>query len=149
MLLQAGYETGLNMLDNSFKLLHARCKHTGMCLIGINLKKKKRHYSFLRHHNYRKETFLLNTNLQLKEMEESLNYRKSLLLMQRLFPYGICQISWCATTKWRNYFLWVFGWIDKFIRIKTNQKLHEIQLLLAKANYNVIKEIKLSRNRNR
>jgi hypothetical protein len=36
-------------------------------------------------------------------------------------------------------FLWVFGWIDKFIRIKNESKLHEIQLLLAKANYNVIK----------
>jgi hypothetical protein len=42
MLLQAGYgNPGLNMLDNSFKLLHARCKGTGMCLIGINLKRKR------------------------------------------------------------------------------------------------------------
>jgi hypothetical protein len=47
-------------------------KRTGMCLIGINLKKKKRHYYFWGHRNYRKETFLLNTNLQLKEMENEI-----------------------------------------------------------------------------
>jgi hypothetical protein len=39
--------------------------------------------------------------------------------------------------------------VDCLYESKTNQKLHEIQLLLAKANYNVIKEIKLSRNRSR
>jgi hypothetical protein len=51
----------------NFYMLGAR----RMCLIGINLKKKKRHYSFLRP-SYRKETFLLNTNLQLKEMENEI-----------------------------------------------------------------------------
>jgi hypothetical protein len=72
MLLQAGYGNGLNMLDNSFQTFTCSVqRRTGMCLIGINLKKKKRHYSFLRHRNYRKETFLLNTNLQLKEMERN------------------------------------------------------------------------------
>jgi hypothetical protein len=47
-------------------------RRTGMCLIGINLKKKKSTTHFWGHRNYRKETFLLNTNLQLKEMENEI-----------------------------------------------------------------------------
>jgi hypothetical protein len=115
-------------------------RRTGMCLIGINLKRKEATH-FWGHRNYRKETFLLNTNLQLKEMENEITKLQEIITTDAeiisLREYR--KISWCATTKWRNYFLWVFGRIDKFIRIKTNQKLHEIQLLLAKANYNVIK----------
>jgi hypothetical protein len=42
-------------------------RRTGMCLIGINLKRKEALLISGHHRNHRKETFLLNTNLQLKE----------------------------------------------------------------------------------
>jgi hypothetical protein len=69
--LQAGYgNPGLNMLDNSFQ--------TFTCSVHWNVfdwdksKKEKRTTHFWGHRNYRKETFLLNTNLQLKEMENEI-----------------------------------------------------------------------------
>jgi hypothetical protein len=70
------------MLDNSFQTFTCSVqRRTGMCLIGINLKRKEA--LLISEAIVTTETFLLNTNLQLKEMV--LNYRKSLLLMRDYF----------------------------------------------------------------
>jgi hypothetical protein len=52
-----GWNPGLNMLDSFQTFTCSVQKPLGMCLIGINQKKKKMHYSFLRPSTTEKKPF--------------------------------------------------------------------------------------------
>jgi hypothetical protein len=88
-----------------------------------------------------KDVFLLNKNLQLQEMQNEV-YK-----LQEVLSTDVAIISLreyvvkSADAQLRNGVITSSDYLVELTNLyeaKTNQKLHEIQLLLAKANYHVI-----------
>jgi hypothetical protein len=89
-----------------------------------------------------KETFLLNTNLQLNEMENEITKLREIITTDAEIISLREYVVKSADAQLRNGVITSSEYLVELTNLyesKTNQKLHEIQLLLAKTNYNVLK----------
>ncbi|SEA41855.1 Outer membrane protein TolC [Flavobacterium gillisiae] len=142
---QAGYgNPGLNMLDNSFQTFYMLGVKANWNVFDWNKSKKEKDALVISEAivTTEKETFLLNTNVQLQEMENEVNKLQEvtttdleiIALREYVLKSSDAQLSNGVITS-SDYLVE----LTNLYEAKTNHKLHEIQLLLAKANYQVIK----------
>jgi outer membrane protein TolC len=141
---QAGYgNPGLNMLDNSFQTFYMLGLKANWNVFDWNKSKKEKDALVISEAivTTDKDVFLLNKNLQLQEMQNEV-YK-----LQEVLSTDVAIISLreyvvkSADAQLRNGVITSSDYLVELTNLyeaKTNQKLHEIQLLLAKANYHVI-----------
>jgi outer membrane protein TolC len=142
---QAGYgNPGLNMLDNSFQTFY---------MVGL-----KANWNVFDWHKTKtekqaltvsaaivtteKETFLLNNNLQLQEMENEIKKTAEVIATDTEIIDLREYVVKSSDSQLKNGVITSSEYLVELTNLyeaKTNQKLHEIQLDLAKANYNVVK----------
>lgn len=142
---QAGYgNPGLNMLDNTFQTFYIMGLKANWNLFDWNKSQKEKQALAISEDivNTEKETFVLNTNLQLQEIENEIHKLDEVIATDSeiisLREYVIKSYD----SQLRNGAITSSEYLVELTNLfeaKTNQKLHEIQLLLAKANYHVIK----------
>ena len=142
---QAGYgNPGLNMLDNSFQTFYMVGLKANWNVFDWNKSKTEKQVLSISSAiiSSEKETFLLNNNVQLQEMENEISKTESILkidsdiidLREYIVKSADAQLKNGVITS-SEYLVELTNLYDS----KTNQKLHEIQLALAKANYQTIK----------
>lgn len=142
---QAGYgNPGLNMLDNSFQTFYVVGLRANWNVFDWNKSKTEKQALSISEAitTTEKETFLLNNNLQLQEMENEINKLEEVLktdleiidLREYVVKSSDAQLKNGVITS-SEYLVE----LTNLYEAKTNQKLHEIQLALAKANYQVNK----------
>ena len=142
---QAGYgNPGLNMLDNSFQSFYMVGLKANWNVFDWNKSKTEKQALSISEAiiTTEKETFLLNNNLQLQEMENEILKQEEVLktdteiidLRQYVVKSSDAQLKNGVITS-SEYLVE----LTNLYEAKTNQKTHEIQLALAKANYQTIK----------
>lgn len=142
---QAGYgNPGLNMLDNSFQTFYMVGLKANWNVFDWNKSKIEKQALSISEAiiTTEKETFLLNNNLQLQEMENEIFKQEEVLktdteiidLRQYVVKSSDAQLKNGVITS-SEYLVE----LTNLYEAKTNQKTHEIQLALAKANYQIIK----------
>ncbi|MEZ7497730.1 TolC family protein [Flavobacterium sp. Arc3] len=142
---QAGYgNPGLNMLDNSFQTFYMLGLKANWNVFDWNKSKKEKDALVISEAivTTEKETFLLNNNLQLQEMENEVNKLKEVISTDTDIISLREYVVKSSDAQLRNGVITSSDYLVELTNLyeaKTNQKLHEIQLLLAKANYQVIK----------
>ncbi len=142
---QAGYgNPGLNMLDNSFQDFY---------MVGLKLnwnifdwgktKEKKQAVDISKEIvSTEKETFLLNNEMQQKEAESDINKYEAMLLNDTEIIGLREQVLQATTSQLQNGAITSSEYITELNNLyesKIDQQLHEVQLMLAKANYKIIK----------
>ncbi|MEZ7504474.1 TolC family protein [Flavobacterium sp. Arc2] len=142
---QAGYgNPGLNMLDNSFQTFYMLGLKANWNVFDWNKSKKEKDALVISEAivTTEKEIFLLNNNLQLQEMENEVNKLKEVISTDTDIISLREYVVKSSDAQLRNGVITSSDYLVELTNLyeaKTNQKLHEIQLLLAKANYQVIK----------
>jgi len=142
---QAGYgNPGLNMLDNSFQTFYMLGVKANWNVFDWNKSKKEKDALVISEAivTTEKETFLLNTDLQLQEMENEVNKLQEVIVTDTDIISLREYVVKSSDAQLRNGVITSSDYLVELTNLyeaKTNQKLHEIQLLLAKANYQVIK----------
>lgn len=142
---QAGYgNPGLNMLDNSFQTFYMVGVKANWNVFDWNKSKKEKDALVISEAivTTEKETFLLNNDLQLQEMENEVNKLQEVIVTDTDIISLREYVVKSADAQLRNGVITSSDYLVELTNLyeaKTNQKLHEIQLLLAKANYQVIK----------
>lgn len=142
---QAGYgNPGLNMLDNSFQTFYMVGLKANWNVFDWNKSKTEKQVLSISSAiiSSEKETFLLNNNVQLQEMENEISKTESILktdsdiidLREYVVKSADAQLKNGVITS-SEYLVELTNLYDS----KTNQKLHEIQLAFAKANYQTVK----------
>ncbi|NGY38246.1 TolC family protein [Flavobacterium sp. XN-5] len=141
---QAGYgNPGLNMLDNSFQTFYMLGLKANWNVFDWNKSKKEKDALVISEAivTTDKDVFLLNNNLQLQEMQNEV-YKLQEVLSTDLAIISLREyVVKSADAQLRNGVITSSDYLVELTNLyeaKTNQKLHEIQLLLAKANYHVI-----------
>ena len=89
-----------------------------------------------------KETFLLNNSLQLQEMENEIKKAEEIIKTDSEIIGLKEYVEKSANAQLKNGVINTSDYLVEFTNLyeaKTNQKLHEVQLALAKANYQVTK----------
>lgn len=142
---QAGYgNPGLNMLDNSFQDFY---------LVGLRLnwnvfdwgktKEEKQVVDISKQMLHtEKETFVLNNQMQLKEVQNDISKYEQMLLKDAAIIDLRIDVLASSTSQLQNGSITSSEYIvelNNLYEAQINQQLHEIQLLLAKANYRIIK----------
>jgi outer membrane protein TolC len=140
---QAGYgNPGLNMLDNSFQTFYIVGLKANWNLFDWNKSKIEKQALSISESivTTEKETFLLNNNLQLQEMENEIKKSEALIRTDaeiiNLHEYVVKS----SDAQLRNGVITSSDYLMELTNLyeaKNNQKLHEIQLALAKANYQI------------
>jgi outer membrane protein TolC len=142
---QAGYgNPGLNMLDNSFQPFYMLGVKANWNVFDWNKSKKEKDALVLSEAivTTEKETFLLNNDLQLQEIENEVNKLQEVIVTDTDIISLREYVVKSSDAQLRNGVITSSDYLVELTNLyeaKTNQKLHEIQLLLAKANYQVIK----------
>jgi outer membrane protein TolC len=142
---QAGYgNPGLNMLDNSFQTFYMLGVKANWNVFDWNKSKKEKDALLISEAivTTEKETFLLNTNLQLQDMENEVNKLQEVITTDAEIISLREYVEKSSTAQLQNGVITSSDYLVELTNLyeaKTNQKLHETQLLLAKANYQVIK----------
>lgn len=142
---QAGYgNPGLNMLDNSFQTFYMLGLKANWNVFDWNKSKKEKDALVISEAivTTEKETFLLNTDLQLQEMENEVNKLQEIIVTDTDIISLREYVVKSSDAQLRNGVITSSDYLVELTNLyeaKTSQKLHEIQLLLAKANYHVIK----------
>ena len=142
---QAGYgNPGLNMLDNSFQPFYVLGIKANWTVFDWNkTKSEKQALSVAKEIvNTEKETFQLNTQMQLQEFENEIKKQEEILKTDFEIIDLREYILKSADAQLKNGVITSSEYMAEFTNLyeaKTNQKGHEIQLELAKANYQVIK----------
>jgi outer membrane protein TolC len=142
---QAGYgNPGLNMLDNSFQTFYMVGLKANWNMFDWNKSKTEKQVLSISEAiiTTEKETFLLNNNLQLQEMESEIHKLEEVLktdseiidLREYVVKSSDAQLKNGVITS-SEYLVE----LTNLYEAKTNQKTHEIQLVLATANYQTIK----------
>jgi outer membrane protein TolC len=142
---QAGYgNPGLNMLDNSFQTFYMVGLKANWNVFDWDKSKIEKQALSISEAitTTEKETFLLNNNLQLQEMENEIIKLEEVIktdteiidLREYVVKSSDAQLKNGVITS-SEYLVE----LTNLYEAKTNQKLHEIQLDLAKANYQVVK----------
>lgn len=142
---QAGYgNPGLNMLDNSFQTFYMVGVKANWNVFDWNKTKSEKQALVVSKEivNSEKETFQLNNQLQLQEFENEIKKQEEILKTDSELIELRNYILKSSDSQLKNGVITSSEYIVEFTNLyeaKINQKLHEIQLELAKANYQVIK----------
>jgi outer membrane protein TolC len=142
---QAGYgNPGLNMLDNSFQTFYMVGLKANWNVFDWNKSKTEKQALSISSAiiSTEKETFLLNNNLQLQEMENEISKTESVLKTDLDIIDLREYVVKSADAQLKNGVITSSEYLVELTNLyesKTNQKLHAIQLALAKANYQVTK----------
>ena len=142
---QAGYgNPGLNMLDNSFQTFYMVGLKANWNVFDWNKSKTEKQALSISEAitTTEKETFLLNNNLQLQEMENEINKLEEVLKTDTEIIDLRAYVVKSSEAQLKNGVITSSEYLVELTNLyeaKTNQKLHEIQLDLAKANYQTIK----------
>ncbi|WPR71024.1 TolC family protein [Flavobacterium sp. NG2] len=142
---QAGYgNPGLNMLDNSFQPFYIVGLKANWNLFDWNKSKIEKQLLQVSESMIQteKETFLLNTQMQLQEQETEINKLQAFIKTDNDIIELREHILKTADAQLRNGVINSAVYIIEITNLfeaKTIQKTHEIQLALAQANYLVTK----------
>lgn len=142
---QAGYgNPGLNMLDNSFQTFYMVGLKANWNVFDWNKSQKDKQALSVSEDiiSTEKETFLLNNKLQLQEMENEIHKTEAILNTDLEIITLREDVVKSSDSQLKNGVITSSEYLVEFTNLyeaKTNQKLHQIQLALAKANYQTIK----------
>jgi len=142
---QAGYgNPGLNMLNNSFQPFYLVGIKAGWNVFDWNKTKNEKQALAVSKEiiNSEKETFQLNTEMQVQEFENEIHKQDELLKTDIEIIQLRTDVLKSSDAQLKNGVITSSEYIVEFTNLfeaKTNQKVHEIQLALAKTNYQVIK----------
>ena len=142
---QAGYgNPGLNMLDNSFQTFYMVGLKANWNLFDWDKSKIEKQALSISEAitTTEKETFLLNNNLQLQEMENEIIKLEEVIKTDTEIIDLREYVVKSSDAQLKNGVITSSEYIVELTNLyeaKTNQKVHEIQLDLAKANYQVVK----------
>ena len=142
---QVGYgNPGLNMLDNSFQDFYmVGLKLNWNILDWGNVKQKKQALDISQEIvSTERETFVLNNNMQQKEVEKDISKYEEMLQKDEEIISLREQVLEATTSQLQNGVITSSEYITELNNLygaKIDKQLHEIQLALSKANYKVIK----------
>lgn len=142
---QAGYgNPGLNMLDNSFQPFYMLGIKANWTVFDWNkTKSEKQALSIAKEIvNTEKETFQLNSQMLLQDFENEIKKQEEILETDAEIISLREYVLKSSDAQLKNGVITSSEYITEFTNLfeaKTNQKAHEIQLELSKANYQVIK----------
>lgn len=142
---QAGYgNPGLNMLDNSFQDFYMIGLKANWNVFDWGKNKVQKQALSVSQEivNTEKETFQLNNDMQLKEADYEISKIEALIKADNEIIILREKVLESATSQLKNGVITSSEYLTEFNSLyesKISQKLHEIQLDLAKANYKVIK----------
>jgi len=141
----AGYgNPGLNMIDNSYQPILMVGLKANWNVFDWNKSKAEKDALTVSANIVatEKETFLLNNSLQLQEMNNEI-MKSEEIIKTDLEIIGLREyVEKSANSQLKNGVITASEYLVEFTNLyeaKTNQKIHEIQLALAKANYQVSK----------
>lgn len=141
----AGYgNPGLNMVYNSFEPIFMVGLRANWNLFDWNKSKTEKQALSISKDivTSEKETFLLNNNLQLQEMENEIKKTEEIIATDSEIINIREYVVKSSDAQLRNGVITSSDYLVELTNLyeaKTNQKVHEIQLDLAKANYQVVK----------
>jgi outer membrane protein TolC len=141
----AGYgNPGLNMIDNSFQPILMVGLKANWNVFDWNKSKAEKDALTVSSDIVatEKETFLLNNSLQLQEMNNEIQKSEEIIKTDSEIISLREYVEKSANSQLKNGVITTSEYLVEFTNLyeaKTNQKIHEIQLALAKANYQVSK----------
>jgi outer membrane protein TolC len=141
----AGYgNPGLNMIDNSYQPILMVGLRANWNVFDWNKSKAEKEALTISADIVatEKETFLLNNSLQLQEMDNEIKKSEEIIKTDTEIIGLREYVEKSANAQLKNGVITTSEYLVEFTNLyeaKTNQKLHEIQLALAKANYQVTK----------
>jgi outer membrane protein TolC len=141
----AGYgNPGLNMLDNSFQTFYMVGVRANWNVFDWNITKTEKEALSVSKELVatEKETFKLNSQMQLQEFENEINKAAAVLATDFEIIALRTDVLKSSDVQLKNGVITSSEYIIDFTNLyeaKINQKLHEIQLELAKANYQITK----------
>jgi outer membrane protein TolC len=141
----AGYgNPGLNMIDNSFQPILMVGLKANWNVFDWNKSKAEKDALTVSANIVatEKETFLLNNSLQLQEMNNEIMKSEEIIKTDSEIIDLREYVEKSANSQLKNGVITTSEYLVEFTNLyeaKTNQKIHEIQLALAKANYQVSK----------
>ena len=142
---QAGYgNPGLNMLDNSFQPFYVVGVKANWNVFDWNKSKTEQQALTVSEAivTTEKETFELNTKLQLQEMESEIKKTEEIITTDFEIIDLREYVVKSSEAQLKNGVITASEYLVELTNLfeaKTNEKLHQIQLALAKANYQVVK----------
>ena len=141
----AGYgNPGLNMVDNSYQPILMVGLRANWNVFDWNKSKAEKDALTVSADIVatEKETFLLNNSLQLQEMDNEIKKSEEIIKTD-LEIIGLREyVEKSSNAQLKNGVITTSEYLVEFTNLyeaKTNQKVHEIQLALAKANYKIVK----------
>jgi outer membrane protein TolC len=141
----AGYgNPGLNMVYNSFEPIFMVGLRANWNVFDWNKSKTEKQVLSISKDivTSEKETFLLNNNLQLQEMENEIKKTEEVILTDKEIIDIREYVVKSSDSQLRNGVITSSDYLVELTNLyeaKINQKVHEIQLDLAKANYQIVK----------
>ncbi len=142
---QAGYgNPGLNMLDNSFQTFYMMGLKANWNVFDWNKAKKDKEALSVSENivQTEKDTFLLQTEMQLQEMENEINKLEAIITTDDEIIALRESVLQASSAQMKNGVITSSEYVTDLTRLyeaKTNIQTHQLQLNLAKANYQVIK----------
>jgi len=141
----AGYgNPGLNMIDNTFQPIFIAGLRATWNVFDWNKSKAEKEALMVSSDIVasEKETFLLNNSLQLQEMNNEIQKSEAIIKDDAEIIALREYVEKSANAQLKNGVITASEYLVEFTNLyeaKTNHKIHEIQLALAKANYQVAK----------
>ena len=141
----AGYgNPGLNMVDNSYQPIFMVGLRANWNVFDWNKSKAEKDALTVSADIVatEKEAFLLNNSLQLQEMDNEIKKSEEIIKTDTEIIGLREYVEKSANSQLKNGVITTSEYLVEFTNLyeaRTNQKLHEIQLALAKANYKVSK----------
>jgi outer membrane protein TolC len=141
---QAGYgNPGLNMLNNSFQTFYMVGIKANWNVFDWNKTKAEKQALSVSKEivNSEKETFVLNNHMQLQEFENEIQKNQEILKSDNEIIVLRNEVLQSSDSQLKNGVITSSEYLAEFTNLyeaKTNQKLHEVQLELAKANYLIL-----------
>jgi outer membrane protein TolC len=141
---QAGYgNPGLNMLNNSFQTFYMVGIKANWNVFDWNKTKAEKQALSVSKEiiNSEKETFVLNNHMQLQEFENEIQKNQEILNSDDKIIVLRNEVLQSSDSQLKNGVITSSEYLVEFTNLyeaKTNQKLHEVQLELAKANYLIL-----------
>lgn len=142
---QAGYgNPGLNMLDNSFQPFYMMGVKANWNVFDWNKAKTDKEALSISKNivQTEKETFLLQTQMQIQEMENEIQKLEAMMATDTEIITLRESVLQASAAQMKNGVITSSEYVTELTRLyeaKTNLKTHQLQLGLAKANYRVIK----------
>jgi outer membrane protein TolC len=141
----AGYgNPGLNMIENSFQPIFMVGLKANWNVFDWNKSKSEKEALTVSADIVatEKETFLLNNNIQLQEINSEIQKSEANIATDTAIIDLREYVEKSANSQLKNGVITTSDYLIEFTNLyeaRTNQKIHEIQLELAKANYQVAK----------